>query len=320
MAVIIPVRNRRDLLDRTLRALDAQTFRDFEVIVVDDGSEDGAAELAAGHTVVSRPVRVIQNSGRGAVDARRQASQSTEATILAFTDSDCRPVAEWLEVCVSAIDSGADVVCGLTVPERPPLPLERTMAAGEDGGYPTCNVAYRKVRFDQVGGFTTDPDRELGLRIGQPARNRGMWADTLLAWRVIRAGGTAAFEPKALVYHHVFAPNSSEILRGSWQHHALPAMVKVIPELRATLLSQRLFFGARSRLLIYLLALFVVARRPRLVAMSMIAWVSLRLRRSWHLPMPWTQRLGVLPAEFANDVVLTAALVKGSVRSRSPVL
>jgi glycosyltransferase involved in cell wall biosynthesis len=42
VSVIIPVRDRRDLLGRTLDALDRQEFRDFEVIVADDGSADGS--------------------------------------------------------------------------------------------------------------------------------------------------------------------------------------------------------------------------------------------------------------------------------------
>src|SRR3546814_7426509 len=59
VSVVIPVKDRRDLLKRALAALDRQSFRDFEVIVVDDGSTDGADQLAAATTVAGRPVRQL---------------------------------------------------------------------------------------------------------------------------------------------------------------------------------------------------------------------------------------------------------------------
>ena len=45
VSVIIPVFNRKDLLSRALRSVLKQRFRDFEVLVIDDGSSDGVSEL-----------------------------------------------------------------------------------------------------------------------------------------------------------------------------------------------------------------------------------------------------------------------------------
>ena len=86
VSVITPVRNRRDLLAALLHALDEQIYDDFEVTVVDDGSTDGADELAERSLVHGRPIRVLRSNGGGAVvppsDAvsHRAASRPTGAT------------------------------------------------------------------------------------------------------------------------------------------------------------------------------------------------------------------------------------------------
>ena len=96
VSVVVPVRDRRDLLRDLLAALDVQTFRDFELLVVDDGSVDGSAELAESTTVAGQPVRVLRQEGLGAVAARQRGAADSRGEVLAFTDSDCTPVPGWL--------------------------------------------------------------------------------------------------------------------------------------------------------------------------------------------------------------------------------
>src|SRR5688500_18796144 len=138
-SVIIPVRNRRDLLERTLDALDRQTVADFEVIVVDDGSTDGCGELAAARTVHGRSVRVLDGGGRGAVHARQTGVACSSAGVLAFTDSDCEPEPGWLAAGLERIQAGADLVHGPTMPTRAVLPLERSVSERAGGLFPSCN-------------------------------------------------------------------------------------------------------------------------------------------------------------------------------------
>jgi glycosyltransferase involved in cell wall biosynthesis len=320
VAVVIPVRDRMALLLRTLDALEAQTYRDFEVVVVDDSSTDGAPAAAAARLIAGRPVRVLTNPGRGAVDARRHGCDCTTSPLLAFTDSDCRPVPEWLDRLVAAVDRGADLVAGPTVPERPPLPLERTMASSDDGGYPTCNVMYRRGPFERVGGFAADAYLELGYRAGSRAKGLGFGEDSLVAWKVRRQGAAAAYEPGAIVRHAVFPPDVSDLFSRNWQMGAYPAMIRAIPEVRGSLLTNGLFLGERCRLLMYPLLASLLLRRWRFAMAALAGWSILRLRRSARTGAPWSARIAALPMELAKDATLTAALVSGSVRARSVVL
>ena len=71
VTVIVPVHNRRPLVRQLLDALAAQTYRDFEVAVVDDGSTDGAPDEVESDRAAGRRVRSLANTGSGAVAARR---------------------------------------------------------------------------------------------------------------------------------------------------------------------------------------------------------------------------------------------------------
>ena len=320
VSVVVPVRDRRLLLMKLLDALDAQTFTDFEVIVVDDGSGDGGGSAAAQRHVAGRPVRAIPAAGIGAVPARRLGVANSSAAVLAFTDSDCAPSPGWLAAGVEAIESGADVVNGPTRPDRPPGPLERSVSSGEEGLYPTCNVFYRRSAYDAASGFDPHAGRELGFRVNRRARGLGFGEDTILAWRVRRSGGQAVFSPRAVVLHHVFEANLAESVSRCWMAAAFPALLREVPELRPTMLRHGVLFGARSRVPTYAVALALVLRRRRLGLLATAWWVWSRLQDLRRQPASWPRRLSALPQEMALDTVTAAALVAGSARARTLAL
>lgn len=318
VSVVVPVRNRRDLLRRLLDGLSAQTYDDFEVIVVDDGSSDGAGDEAASREIAGQPVEVLRTTGVGAVSARGLGVDEARGDVIAFTDSDCVPAREWLAAGVRAIDAGADVVQGRTVPARKPGIRERTVSVPhEEGLYATCNVFYRRAAFEAAGGFDADAGARLGFRPGSRARGLGFGEDTLLGWRV-RRRGKAAFEPDALVEHHVFPPDFRDSIRRAWMAGAFPALVREVPELRETLLRRRFLLGKSTRIPIYLAAL-ALPLRPKASAALGAFWLGSHVRR---LPRdgrvaPSIKRLAF---QLAVDGTTAAALAVGCVRSRTVVL
>ncbi|MGH9247369.1 MAG: glycosyltransferase family 2 protein [Acidimicrobiales bacterium] len=320
VVVIVPVRNRRDLLAALLDALDAQTFTDFEVVIVDDGSTDGTGPVAANRRVAGRPVRVLRRGGEGAVAARRDGVAASHAPYLAFTDSDCVPDPGWLAAGVAALERGADLVNGCTRPARPLRPLERSVYSGEEGLYPTCNVFYRREAFVRAGGFDSSAADRLGFRHNPRARGLGFGEDTLLAWRLIRAGGRVRYAPDAFVHHHVFPPNLVESLSRGWMAAAFPALVREVPELRSVLLRRHFLLGPRSRVPVYATVAALVTRRPAVVAAAAGWWVVTRARDVRRAPVRWPWKLAALPLEMVLDVATSAALVIGSVRARTVVL
>jgi len=97
ISVIVPAYNATATLGDCLRALVRQTVpgSDYEIIVVDDGSTDGTAGVAA--SFAGQAVRVIRQAHRGPSAARNHGIRAARGRLLFFTDADCEPAPDWIE-------------------------------------------------------------------------------------------------------------------------------------------------------------------------------------------------------------------------------
>src|SRR5947209_16102964 len=84
-SVIVPTHNRRELLEVALDSVCRQTFTDYEVIVVDDGSTDATAEWLK---TDGRKLRVLRQDRRGPSAARNAGAAEAAGEYIAFLDSD----------------------------------------------------------------------------------------------------------------------------------------------------------------------------------------------------------------------------------------
>jgi glycosyltransferase involved in cell wall biosynthesis len=319
VSVIVPVRNRREMVGRLLAALDVQNWTDFEVVVVDDGSIDGTDQVVADALVAGRQVTLVRQHGSGAVAARQRGVEVARGEILAFTDSDCMPEPGWLKAGVAEIDNGADVVDGRTIPEREVGPLERSVGQENDGLYATCNVFYRKESFVAAGGFDQEASRRLGFRFTPWAKGLGFGEDTLLGWRVARHG-TPKYAPEAVVVHHVFPNAFREWLTRSWMMAAFPGLLREVPEIRPTFLRHGVMFGQRSRLPVYVCAGALITGRPKLAAAALGWWAAIRYQDVRRAPIRWPKRVALVGEEMFLDVIQASALTAGSIKARTVAL
>ena len=226
VSVIVPARGGHELLARCLRALGEQRGMDglFEVIVVDDGSEQPLKPLAEEHGA-----RCIVQEPLGPAAARNTGAQAAQGKILAFTDSDCAPVDDWLQHLIAPFeDPGVVGVKGAYASEQagwvPRFVQQeyeakyRRMASLEKIDFiDTYSAAYRRDVFLENGGFDTAfpvPSVE----------------DQELSFRLARKGYRMVFAPQAVVVH-IHDENVTEYIRrkfniGYWKAF----MLRWLPE------------------------------------------------------------------------------------------
>src|SRR6476646_7346718 len=209
------------MIGRTVAAVVGQELDgQFEVVVVDDGSTDGTAEIAhaAGARVVSN------ESPLGPADARNAGVAATAAPLIAFTDADCIPAPGWLRAGVSALEH-SDLVQGGVEPEPGVTvgPFDHVITVGEEAGlYETANLFVRREWFERVGGFRPFIDPSRG-HFGE---------DLVFGWEVRRAGGRTAFAGDAVVHHEVVKRPAEAWLRERRRLRLFPEVTRAVPELR----------------------------------------------------------------------------------------
>ncbi len=318
VSVIVPVRDRAELLTKTLKGLAEQTYVDFEVVVIDDGSKDDSADVARRAAADGLNVRLVQTPGNGSVAARCAGIEQASGDVLAFTDSDCVPEPGWLAAGVVAMDKGADVAQGTTIPEHSVGPLERSISHyASDGLFPTCNVFYTREAYERAGGFDVDAARRLGFRTTS-GRALGFGEDTLLGWRVSREGENAIADD-AVVRHAVLRPSVRELLWRAWLIGGFPELIRECPELRSTVLSQGVFLG-RRRLPLYAAIVLAVAGQRLVAGLATLGWAGLHGRTALRQPGSLHRRILAVPVEMAIDAISAVALLLGSIRTRSIVI
>ena len=320
VSVIVPAHNAAGLLPRCLDALADQSFPRFEAIVVDDGSSDGTAEVAEAHRLAPRVVRLP--GGAGAGRARAAGVEAAAGHLLAFTDADCEPTPAWLAEGLAALEH-ADLVQGRTLPPPgvPIGPYDRFLAVTREWGlYESANLFVRRDAYERAGGFEGGQVEVETFRVAGRegvAAARPMGEDVAFGWRVRRAGGRTAFCDAALIHHAVFPRGAAEFVAERRRSRHFPALAREVPELRDEFFWGGVFLSRRSAAfdtaVVGLAALG--ARRPA-VGLLAIAPYAAQLAGDWRR---W-RRPKVVAANVAADAVQAAALVRGSLAARTPVL
>lgn len=109
VSVIIPTYNREKFIGAAVKSVLDQTFKDFEIIVVDDGSTDGTADVVKEFS--SEKIRYIYQPNQGRSRARNHALELAKGRYLAFLDSDDLYLPEKLGMQVDFMDKRPD--CGM---------------------------------------------------------------------------------------------------------------------------------------------------------------------------------------------------------------
>lgn len=207
LSVVIPTRDRREILVKTLRALNRQREVDgrFEVIIIDDGSDDGTVDLIRGSVFETYEHRVLTVSSGGPARARNFGVADARADRILLLGDDTVPTplalaahlkgAAQREVAVQgridwASDEPVTDVMRFLAPEGPQFWFR-----GLSDGVP--------VRWSQVlGSNLSAPTAWLREEPFDEQFTDACMEDTELAWRWRRQGWPTLWSEHALCHHH----------------------------------------------------------------------------------------------------------------------
>ena len=221
VSIVIPCYNQAHFLGEAIESVLGQTYRRFEIIVVDDGSRDNTAEVAAGYP----GVRCIRQKNRGLAGARNTGLHASAGNYLVFLDADDRLLPCALATNVSCME--AHPTCAFVYGryrniaiDGSPLPAPQKFQVGRDHYLALLQVncigmhaavMYRQAIFERVAGFDTSlaacEDYDLYLRI---ARNSPVCHhDAVVA--EYRQHGTNMSRDPGLMLKTIFT-----VLRSQW--------------------------------------------------------------------------------------------------------
>lgn len=196
VSVVVCAYREEATIGNCLRSLTQLRYPEYEVIVVDDGSDDATAEIASRF-----PVDVLSPGRVGLSSARNLGLGVASGEIIAYIDADAMADPDWLTYLVLGLDADRAVAVGgpnLVPPSDPPVaqciarapggPIHVLIDDQRAEHIPGCNMAFRRAALQAVGGF--DP------------LFRAAGDDVDICWRLQDVGGVIRFHPAALVFHH----------------------------------------------------------------------------------------------------------------------
>jgi len=268
LSVIVPTKNDSKYIDGCLQSLFQQTFKEYEVIVVDGHSDDDTVEKARKY-----PAQIFFENIGSRGGACNVGAENAQGEVLVFTDADCILPSDWLEKIAKCFRStpelgalgGLDLNAKddtLIAKSKGVIMIFRRTRAKEDmaAAYKIkgCNSAYRKNLFRMVGGFDSS------LKYSE---------DSELHGRLLHRGARLLFDPDIYVWHFRRQNNLLALKRSIKNaRNSVPAHFR-----RQTLLSLRIRgrYGFTSHLIFFGSLIFILALMA--ATLNGLFWLAIQI-------------------------------------------
>jgi glycosyltransferase involved in cell wall biosynthesis len=233
VSIVITVRNEAPHLPALLDSLLRQD-PPFEIVVVDAQSRDGTRAIVERYARDNPGVvRFFEHPGSRGI-GRNEGAWRAKGDFLLFIDGDCIADSDWVAqlrrgLMESLVAAGRTIVVGR--PAYANLERVELYQGGRDVTYPTCNLAYRRALFLQLGGF--DP--------------RFITAEDIdLNLRAVQAGAQIRYVPDAIVYHRMRPTWVRFLYQAFWNGYGRKQLTEKQGMLWGNYRYRRLLQGQRS--------------------------------------------------------------------------
>lgn len=201
VSVVMPTRNRADMLKKAIEAVEKQDYPNFEIIVVDNGSTDHTPNV-----VEAAPrARYLLNPIPGVSISRQKGIEAAAGEVVAMCDDDTVPEPSWLRHMVEVLmaDEHIALVGGLTINHgfkgvrvfkgRGKIGRNATITPLEDPTtsdyFASMNTAFKKAAFEEIGGY-------------DPFYRTGSYEEPDVSQRLKALGYHIKYVPESVLNHY----------------------------------------------------------------------------------------------------------------------
>lgn len=244
VSVLMPVRNGADYLRPAIESILAQTWTDFEFLILDDGSTDGTAAILADYQSRDDRIRCLSHTARGVTPALNELARQARGELLARMDADDISEPQRLSKQVAALQQHPDCIvigCQILFIDQegavltqshypmPPSEIEHQLRTGVTA-LPHPGTMIRREALARVGGydesFEAAQDLDLWLRLMEFGELRNL-PEVLLQYRIHPKAISAARRQQ-----QIEAVQRAVHRAHRQQNHTVPdsQLVSVLPE------------------------------------------------------------------------------------------
>jgi glycosyltransferase involved in cell wall biosynthesis len=190
VSIVLPVYNAQRYLDQTMCSLVEQTFADFEIIVINDGSTDDSLEILRTHGRRDKRISIITRPNTGLVGALQDGLRAAQTDLIARMDADDIALPQRLEKQVAYMDAHPECVLlgtfvraidphGMSIWDETQIPLEHAeidaaLMQGRGGVVRHPTAMLRRDAIQKVGSYRDEfncaEDLDLFLRLAEVGR------------------------------------------------------------------------------------------------------------------------------------------------------
>ncbi|SFG32904.1 glycosyltransferase family 2 protein [Pontibacter chinhatensis] len=179
VSVIIPTFNRSTLIEKAVKDVIKQSYKDWELIIVDDGSTDDTEWVIRKYIDSDNRITYLKKGKTGAADSRNYGVKHATGEVVTFYDSDDELADNWMELMISGFSNPniCLVSCGVSTKDvikdkeiNRELPQKVWHCKrGTTAMFIAAAFFIKKIVFEQIGGYDiqlhSDQHTELGFRI-----------------------------------------------------------------------------------------------------------------------------------------------------------
>ena len=110
VSIVVPIYNRENFLDKCIKSIIEQTYKNIEILLVDDGSKDNSLDVCYKYEKLDNRIRVIHKQNGGVQSARNRGIDEAEGYYLCFVDADDYVSDKFVENFINVFDK-EDVEC-----------------------------------------------------------------------------------------------------------------------------------------------------------------------------------------------------------------